>query len=325
MDDDDQIQLQKLEQRTNWDGWQIVKYQGFWCPLPFFRPVLSAQKYFKAKDSDVILSSLPKSGTTWLKALTFSIANRNTYMCNIDTQISPLLTCNPHEVVPFLELNLYLNQENPDLEQTSTPRILATHIPFDALPDSIPNSGCKIIYICRNPMDQFISFRHFSLDNKFGEKDRRAGPLELDEAFNMFCDGVHLYGPFCEHMIGYWDAHLKNPDKVLFLKYEDLKDDIALHVRKIAEFMGCPFSLEEEERGLVEEISRVCSFDNLKNLEVNKTGYYSVNGIVKNSSYFRKGEVGDWANYLNPAMAERMEKLIKSKFQGSGLTLHVNT
>ncbi|KAL7081903.1 hypothetical protein ACP275_14G067500 [Erythranthe tilingii] len=323
MDDDDQ--LQKLEQRTNWDGWRIVKYQGFWCPLPFFRPALSAQKYFKAKDSDIILSSLPKSGTTWLKALTFSVANRSTYMCNIDTsQISPLLTSNPHKVVPFLELNLYLNQENPDLEQTSTPRIFATHMPFDALPDSIPKSGCKIIYICRNPMDQFISFRHFSLDNKFGEEDRHGGPLELDEAFDMFCDGIHLYGPFYEHMIGYWDAHLKNPDKVLFLKYEDLKDDIGLHVRKIAEFMGCPFSLEEEEQGLVEEISRVCSFENLKNLEVNKNGY-SPSGIVKNSSYFRKGQVGDWANHLTPAMAERMEKLIKTKLQGSGLTLHTST
>ncbi|KAL7124678.1 hypothetical protein ABFS83_14G064400 [Erythranthe nasuta] len=240
-------------------------------------------------------------------------------MCNIDTtQISPLLTSNPHKVVPHLELNLYLNQENPDLEQTSTPRIFSTHMPFHALPTSIPESGCKIIYICRNPMDQFISFRHFSLDNKFGEEDRHGGHVELDEAFDMFCDGVHLYGPFYEHIIGYWDAHLKNPDKVLFLKYEDLKDNIGLHVRKIAEFMGCPFSPEEEKRGLVEEISRVCSFDNLKNLEVNKSG--SFNGRVNNSSFFRKGEVGDWANHLTPAMAERMEKLIKTKLQGSGLT-----
>ncbi|KAL7124679.1 hypothetical protein ABFS83_14G064500 [Erythranthe nasuta] len=319
-------ELQKLEQRTNWDERLLVKYQGFWCPLPFFRPVLSAQKHFKAKASDLILSSLPKSGTTWLKALTFSIANRNIYP-NIDTQ-SPLLTSNPHKVVPFLELNLYLNQENPDLENlqliTNTPRIFATHMPFDALPDSISKSECKIVYICRNPLDQFISFRHFSLQNKFGEEDHQAGPLELDGAFDMFCDGVHPFGPFCEHMIGYWDAHLKNPDKVLFLKYEDLKDDIGLHVRKIAEFMECPFSLEEEQQGLVEEISKVCSFDNLKNLEVNKNGY-SVNGIVKNSSYFRKGQVGDWANHLTPAMAERMEKVIKSKLQGSGLTLHINT
>ncbi|EYU36903.1 hypothetical protein ABFS82_14G063600 [Erythranthe guttata] len=321
MDDDDQ--LEKLEQRTNWDGWRIVKYQGFWCPLPFFRAALSAQKYFKAKDSDIILSSLPKSGTTWLKALAFSVANRSTYMSNIDTtQISPLLTSNPHKVVPHLELNLYLNQENPDLEQTSAPRIFSTHMPFHALPNSIPKSGCKIIYICRNPMDQFISFRHFSLDNKFGEEDRHGGPVELDEAFDMFCDGVHLYGPFYEHITGYWDAHLKNPDKVLFLKYEDLKDDIGLHVRKIAEFMGCPFSQEEEERGLVEEICRVCSFDNLKNLEVNKSG--SFNGRVKNSSFFRKGEVGDWANHLTPAMAERMDKLINTKLEGSGLTLRTH-
>ncbi|EYU31476.1 hypothetical protein MIMGU_mgv1a024549mg [Erythranthe guttata] len=71
--------LQTLEQKTSWDGVQFVKYQGFWCPLFLFRPIMSAQKHFKAKDSDIILATLPKSGTTWLKALIFSIINRNIY------------------------------------------------------------------------------------------------------------------------------------------------------------------------------------------------------------------------------------------------------
>ncbi|KAL7124808.1 hypothetical protein ABFS83_14G073800 [Erythranthe nasuta] len=307
--------LQKYEQMTNWDGRKLVKYQGFWFPLTHLRLVLSAQKHFKAKNSDIILSTLPKSGTTWLKALVFSIVNRSIYP-NIESQ-SPLLNSNPHKLVPFIEIDLYWDEENPDFTQIPSPRIFSTHIPFDSIPDSIRESECKIIYICRNPLDQFISQYHFALQN-FVSKG--AAPLELDEAFDMFCQGIP--GPVLEHMIGYWNAYLDNPKKVLFLKYEDLKDDIIFNVKKIAEFIGFPFTLEEEEQGLIDEISRFCSFGNLKNLEVNKNGYVK-DRLVKNSAFFRKGEVGDWTNYLSLAMAERMKKLMEIKFEGSGLMFNI--
>ncbi|KAK6129767.1 hypothetical protein DH2020_036474 [Rehmannia glutinosa] len=306
--------LQTLDQKINWDGRKLVKYNGFWFPMPFFPPIISTQKHFKAKDSDILLASVPKSGTTWLKALMFCIANRNIY--TIDQ--NPLLTSNPHLLVPFLELGLYFHQENPDLQHLSDPRFFSSHIPFNILPNSIRDSECKIIFICRSPLDQFISSYHFLLDNKF-EKD--AVPLELDEAFDMFCEGIHSWGPFWDHILGYWNAHLKNPEKVLFLKYEDLKEDIAFHIKKIAEFMGYPFSEEELKQGVVDQIKKMCSLENLKNLEVNKCGY--VQGIMKNSSFFRKGEVGDWTNYLTPAMAERVKKVMESKFGGYGLRFKI--
>ncbi|KAL0438497.1 UNVERIFIED_CONTAM: Cytosolic sulfotransferase 15 [Sesamum latifolium] len=301
----DEIQelLQTLEQQTSWDGQRLVKYKGFWFLVMIFRPMLSARKNFKAKDTDVIISTMSKSGTTWLKALAFSIANRSRF--TIDQ--SPL---------PFLEYDLYWEQENPDLGNIPCPRIFATHIPFDFLPDSIHESGCKIIYIGRNPLDQFVSQRHFLLENKIGKEADH--PLGVDEAFDMFCRGIHSWGPFWEHMHGYWNAHLENPRKVLFLKYEDLKEDITSQVKKIAEFMGFPFTLEEEKQGLIDQISVLCSFDSRRNLAANKTGN-SINGLAKNSSFFRKGKVGDWTNYSTPAMAEHVRKLMESKFEGSGL------
>ena len=51
-------------------------YQGFWIPDMFLKGVVSAQKNFVAQDHDIILTSCPKSGTTWLKALVFAIVNR---------------------------------------------------------------------------------------------------------------------------------------------------------------------------------------------------------------------------------------------------------
>ncbi|KAL0447533.1 UNVERIFIED_CONTAM: Cytosolic sulfotransferase 15 [Sesamum latifolium] len=100
--DEFQELLQTLEQQQNWVGRRIIKYEGFWFPARCLRPVLSSQKHFKAKDTDVILSTMPKSGTTWLQALTFSIANRSVF--TIDQ--SPLLTSNPHTLVPSLEFRI---------------------------------------------------------------------------------------------------------------------------------------------------------------------------------------------------------------------------
>ncbi|XP_028071227.1 cytosolic sulfotransferase 18-like [Camellia sinensis] len=133
----------------------------------------------------------------------------------------------------------------------------------------------------------------------------------------MFCRGVTSYGPFWDRVLEYWKASRERPDKVLFLKYEDMKEDPISHLKVLAKFMGLPFSLEEESQGLIEEVLKLCSFDNLKDLKVNKNEK-NKNGRPY-SMFFRKGEVGDWANYLTPSMLERMSKLMEEKFDGSGL------
>ncbi|CAA2970738.1 cytosolic sulfotransferase 15-like [Olea europaea subsp. europaea] len=242
--------FQTLPQERNWDGRWLCQYKGFWCPERCFRPIVSSQRHFDARDTDILLASMPKSGTTWLKALIFSIVNRNNY--SIDQ--TPLLTCNPHSLVTFLEFNVYWGNDSPDLESIPSPRMFSTHMPYELLPNTILESKCRVVYICRNPLDQFISHRHFLLENKL---ERDAEPLAIDEAFEMFCKGIHPFGPFWDHMIGYWNASLNSSEKVLFLKYEDLKEDIVFSVTKIAEFIGLSFSVEEEKQGLIEQISRL--------------------------------------------------------------------
>ncbi|CAB4271719.1 unnamed protein product [Prunus armeniaca] len=97
------------------------------------------------------------------------------------------------------------------------------------------------------------------------------------------------------------------PDQVVFMKYEDMKMDTMQHVKRLAEFMGHPFSLEEERQGVVQEIINLCSFQNLSNLEVNKSGAYHVHIasqtgqtplLVNNSAFFRRGGVGDSKNHI---------------------------
>ncbi|XP_062099680.1 cytosolic sulfotransferase 15-like [Humulus lupulus] len=116
---------------------------------------------------------------------------------------------------------------------------------------------------------------------------------------------------------GFWKESLESPHKILFLKYEDLKRDNIFFIKKIADFLGYPFSIEEENQGVPQQIVQLCSFENLKILDVNKTGRRQIG--LSNSALFRKGEVGDWVNYLTLQMAERGKKLIQEKLGQSNL------
>jgi hypothetical protein len=88
-------------------------------------------------------------------------------------------------------------------------------------------------------------------------------------------------------------------------------------------FLGCPFSLEEERDGVIEDISKLCSLDSLKDIEANKRGKSIP--YFENNTLFRRGEVGDWINYLTPEMVDRLNKITEQKLAGSGLEFKITS
>ncbi|ESQ40632.1 hypothetical protein EUTSA_v10015302mg [Eutrema salsugineum] len=307
--------LDSLPKERGWRTRYLYLFQGFWCQSKEIQAIISFQKHFQPLQNDVVIATIPKSGTTWLKALTFTLLNRYRFDPVSSTNTDhPLLTSNPHDLVPFFEYKLYANGGVPDLSGLASPRTFATHIPFGSLKGSIEKPGVKVVYLCRNPFDTFISSWHYI--NSI--KSESVSPVSLDEGFDLYCRGVIGFGPFWEHMLGYWRESLKRPEKVLFLRYEDLKEDIESNLKRLASFLGVPFTDEEERKGVVKAISDLCSFKNLKKLEVNKSSKSIKN--FENRHLFRKGEVSDWVNYLSPSQAERLLALVDDKLGGTGLT-----
>ncbi|KAH7516136.1 hypothetical protein FEM48_Zijuj10G0103100 [Ziziphus jujuba var. spinosa] len=302
--------LPSLPSEKGWVSTQFYLYQGFWYSVRHLPGVLSCQKHFQAKHNDIFLVSNPKSGTTWLKAIAFSLLNRVNYP-NLERH--PLLKNNPHVLVPFLDIGLYLENQLPDLTSLASPRLFSTHLPYVSLPESVKLSACKIVYLCRNPKDTFVSLWHFT--NKL--RPTGSGTNTLEESFDKFCRGVSIYGPFWDHLLGYWKESLERSEKVLFMKFEEMKEQPILQLRRLAEFIGCPFSPQEEENGVVEDILRLCSFETLSNLEVNKNGKLSSG--MDNKAFFGRGEVGDWMDHLTAEMAQELDSIIRQKLNGSGL------
>ncbi|CAI0471941.1 unnamed protein product [Linum tenue] len=203
-------------------------------------------------------------------------------------------------------------------------RLMHTHLPYSYLPEEVTRSpaaaaGCrKLVYLARNPKDTVVSMWHFY--NQVHKATGSAGPLSVERAVESFCSGVMPWGPFYEHVLGYWEESKKRPDEVLFLKYEELCGEPKEQVRKLASFLGRSFPSTTD--GSVEKVLWRSSFGRLKELEVNKYGAVGEQGLhLSHTIYFRKGTVGDWKNYLTSDMARCIDQVTQNKLLGTGLSL----
>jgi hypothetical protein len=299
------------------EGWwkPFHLFQGCWLTPEGVKSTMLVQAQFQPRADDIILATYPKCGTTWLKALAFTVTNRSRHP--VAKGVHPVLTCHPQDLVPFLELPHRQRHPIEELQALPSPRLLSTHLPCTSLPSGAPAIGCRIVYLCREPKDVLVSMWHYM------NKVRKDFYIDLGKAFDFFCEGVSLYGPFWNHCLGYWKQSVEEPERVLFLKYNDMMANPAEHVRMLAEFLGAPFTDEEESAGAVEEVVRLCSFENLRSLPVNSTGVADRIGggmEMENSSYFRSAKVGDWENHLTDEMARKLDCMLEEKLKGSGLS-----
>lgn len=314
--EDEFKQLQLSLPKEIWFGFPMRLYQGFWCPEITLESLIAFQTYFQAYDSDIILASLPKTGTTWLKSLIFTIVNRKKY-CRQFFQFL-FRSTNPHELILYLEMIVFkqITGVQPNLSEIPLPRLFATHVPYPSLPDSMKTSKSRIVYVCRNPLDTFISLWHFFLLFEI-DKSNKVDMAMMEEYLSKYCMGVCPSGPYEDHVLGYWKESKQNPQKVLFLEYEGLKKEPKAHLKKLAEFLGCPFTEEEEKGNVIDEIIELCSLKSLKDMEINKRGKFYP--MVENKAFFRTGEVGGWTKYLTAQMAKQFDQMLE-KLEKAGFS-----
>lgn len=302
-------------------GWvSLVQYQNYWLNPGRLQHIIPVKELYKPRADDIILATYLKCGTTWLKALAFAITTRGRRHHAGDDGGHPLLTVHPQEAVPHLEVHTP-GQGLADIERLPSPRLLGTHLPLSLLPPAVVSasgsgSGCRVVYLCREPKDVFVSLWHFVNGMRGGRS-----PVEMDAALGMFCEGVSPFGPVWEHYLEYWKESLVRPEQVLFMRYEEMVADPVRAVKTLAGFFAVPFTEEEERGGVPEEIVRLCSFETLSGLESNRTGDLDCgdNTVIGKSTFFRKGKVGDWENHMTKEMGKKVDDVFEEKLKGSGL------
>ncbi|KFK27058.1 hypothetical protein AALP_AA8G328900 [Arabis alpina] len=140
-------------------------------------------------------------------------------------------------------------------------------MPLHTLQVPLKDSPCKIVYLCRNLKDVLVSHWYFWCNNLGKEVEKTTSSLTFESMFNSFCSGVHFFGPFWENVLSYWRKSVEDPSHVLFMRFEELKTEPHRQLKRLAEFLGCPFSEEEEKSGSLDKILDLCSLRNLSDLE----------------------------------------------------------
>jgi len=70
-----------LPREKGWITPYLYLFQGFWHSSTEIHAISTFQNHFQAKENYIVVASVPKSGTTWLKALPFTIVKRQYFPC----------------------------------------------------------------------------------------------------------------------------------------------------------------------------------------------------------------------------------------------------
>lgn len=212
----------------------------------------------KIQIDDTFIVSYPKSGNTWIR---FVLA----YMLTHNKE--KLSFGEVEKIVP----DVYVSKDL--IDDMESPRFIKTH---DALFPYYPKS----IYIVRDYRDVLVSFYQYKIALK-----------EFEGTFSSFIRSNELNEPF-----GSWVTHVtkalkfskQNPSRILFLKYEDLKNNFEQTLSLLSEFT-------HSQNSETNKIKELTEFKELKQTENERSSEF-----MKRSgrNFFREGRTESWKEFI---------------------------
>lgn len=229
------------------------------------------------EDCDLVIVGYPKSGNTWLQNLVAGA------LVGIDTELLPdKLT---QEIIPDLDFKIFYKRY---LDQM----FFCTH-------ERPHRKFRKVIYLVRDPRDVMASY--VAMVSGLG-KSYTADDIVLNDNYLFF---------------GTWRTHvrdwLNNPyaSAILFVRYEDLKEDPLRELKRIMEFANIERKEEVLERSVQGNM-----IDKMKKKEL-EMGFDKA--VVKranwgdNAMFNRRGIVGSYKEELHPSLVDHIEKTSKNE------------
>jgi hypothetical protein len=150
----------------------------------------------------------------------------------------------------------------------------------------------RIIYIVRHPLDVALSYAHFN-------------GLDVDSVIHAMCEPgffvpregagiVEVQGSWVQH-VSSWLNTLDSP--VLLIRYEALCTRTEEILESILTFLGAPIIPER-----VAQAVQASRFDKMRAQEA----AHRFNEAPKTTTFFRRGQSGQWLRELSPEQAYRL-------------------
>ncbi|XP_003424762.3 luciferin sulfotransferase-like [Nasonia vitripennis] len=291
------------------------------CLPEYYAKFADAIENMEVRDDDIWVCSFPKTGTTWTQEMVWCIANdldfdgakvvlSERFPFLDHTPLFDYTTIIPR--TPGLDLPELALDSVGFIDRLPSPRFIKTHLPFNLLPRQLRTGEKKpkIIYVARNAKDTCVSYYHHC---KLLEGYRG----DFDEFCSLFLGGKLCFAPFWKHVLGYWNS--KDKDNFLFIKYEDMKANLASVIQKTAEFLGK--SLQNQE---IEVLQDHLSFASMKaNPAVNYEEVVELNKKFKlietDGQFMRSGKVNQWKGKMSDQVIEQFDRWTEENLKSTGL------
>ncbi|GFY72392.1 sulfotransferase 1C2 [Trichonephila inaurata madagascariensis] len=296
---------------------------GFRIPGLFSAETYKSALGYKPRPDDLFIVTYPKCGTTWVQNIVACIFRDGKPFQSAMEFFTE---------TPFLELTGAQAAEN-----MKRPGAIKFHLPYHMTPQS---PDAKYIFVARNPKDCCVSFYHHTE----GIPGYIFEGGEFDDFFELFINGEVDFGDYFDTLLS-WYEHRNDPN-VLFITYEQLQKDTKNNVLKIAEFLGPQYKdkLVKDEK-ILNDVILHSSFKFMKehlNKHLQELDKIPKEVIINNpevpagirklfesdfkmakkdsqTTFVRKGIVGDWRNYFSPTQNARLEKKFRERTTGTDL------
>ncbi len=254
-------------------------------PSPMHDPYVLAN--FQARSTDVLITTPPKAGTTWMQQILHQLrTGGDESFTSID------------EVVPWLERSRSGKSWQQVIDYFETlpdPRLFKTHCTAEQTPGI---DTAYIILTSRDPRDCCVSFYHHLL-NMTDEARLHAKivrPKSFEEYIQRWLDLAVWY----RNVKSWWPYH--DHQKVLWLRYQDMKSNLPASVDRIVDFLGWDVSPEQKERAI-----EYSSFEWMKQHD-EKFSSQGDSGkpLFKPGQFIRQGKVGKHREIMSPEQEQRI-------------------
>ncbi|KAJ1531903.1 hypothetical protein ONE63_000547 [Megalurothrips usitatus] len=282
---------------------------------PRYQDIGDRIRGLKVRADDVWVVSYPRTGSTWTQEMVWCIGN------DLDFERAKKLI--QQFRTPRIELTALLDATEDDfakelgdtvemVENMASPRYIKSHLPWDLLPEQMSVVKPRVVYVARNPKDMCVSYYHHCrlIYNMKGS---------FEEFAELFLQDKAPVGPMWSHILGFWEK--RHEPNMLFLRYEDLKKDLPTTIRRTAKFLDRQLSEDD-----VMKLADYLSFNNMKNnpavnLELVMAKRRGPDFVPRpDMAFIRKGEVGDWKNYMSDELVAKFDAWTEANLAGTGLS-----
>ncbi len=253
---------------------------------------------FEPRVDDIVVTTPPKSGTTWLQGILALLISGDP---NVDADVT--------NNAPWFDITVRdLDEVIAKLNAQTHRRQIKTHSPLDGIPIW---PDLRYISIYRHPIDVHFSFRKH-LENMTEDVLGDVYPDDISAGFRIFVEGDHFDGTSLSTIISHYRSSLQAEPlgNLLRLHYADMRRDLAGGIARIAAHVGI-----SHPDNVTAKLVQAAGFKNMK-ANADRFAVAAGNGFWRNDSdFFDSGTSNKWIGILSEddlaAYDARMSELLE--------------